>query len=78
MFENMCNFLALLRFYEIHSDHLDANMIPFSKINGDPCMKMTVFIKTMKMQYVLQGINGNPCTKMTKRRQPQKAYIEIL
>ena len=55
MFENMCNFLALLRFYEIHSDHLDANMIHSSKTNGNPCMKMPSFIKTMKIQYVLKG-----------------------
>ena len=37
-------------------------------------MKMTRFIKTMKIHYVLKGINENPCTKtMKKRLRQQKA-----
>ena len=65
-----------MRFYEIHSDHLDVNMIHSSKSNGNPCMKMTVFIKTMKIHYVLKGINGETHTGSTKKRsRQQKARI---
>ena len=67
----------ILRFYEIHSDHLDANMIHSSKSNGNPCMKMTCFIKTMKIHYVLKGINGNPCTKMTKNGNNKKHILRF-
>ena len=31
-----------------------------SQINEIPCMKMTCFVKTMKMHYVLKGINEKP------------------
>ena len=33
---------------------------------------MIVFIKTMKIHYVLKGINENPCTRMTKKRSRQQ------
>ena len=40
-------------------------------------MKMTVFIKTMKIHYVSQGIHENPETRITKKRaQQQKAHPE--
>ena len=35
-------------------------------------MKMTRFIKTMKIHYVLKGINENPCTKTMKKRLRQQ------
>ena len=44
--------------------------------NENPCMKMTVFIKTMKIHYVLKGINGETHTGSTKKRsRQQKAGI---
>ena len=44
----------------MRSNHLDANMIRSAKINENPCMKTTLFKKTMKIHYVLKGINGDP------------------
>ena len=66
-----------MRFYESHSDHLDANMIHSLKTNGNPCIKMTMIIKTMKIHCVLKGINGNPCKKMTKNGNHKKHILRF-
>ena len=59
----------ILRFYYMHSDHLDVNMIRSAKINENPCMKTTFSQKHsdhLDANMIRSSkINENPCMKTT-------------